>query len=550
MILKTAANLSRIRDIVGVLFRYGFDDLMEHLDVPGKDVAQKFTDIDPGLDTYQRIRLALQDLGPTFVKFGQILSLRSEALPRPLIEELTKLQDEVDPVDISRVREVVEAELRMPIDSVFAGFEDRPLAAASLSQVHRAALKPTLESIVVKVQRPDIRKQIMADLDLLGAIASQLHQRMETLQVHDLPALVSVVRQTLERELDFRRESRHLMIARQQLEDLDGILIPKVHDEFSTERLLVIEHIEGTRIRDIPPGGLESAEAIARAGLRASVKQIFENGFFHADPHPGNLLISKDGQLCLLDWGMVGRLTMQERYELVDVVAAIVSKESEELTEAVLAIAGTGHEETIDRRALERDLMDVLDSHLTESLDSLRVGQIILDVMDLVHSYHLKIPSNHSIMVKSLMAAEGAARMIYPGLDVVRELEPEIRKLVQERFTPASFWRTLKRFSFQLAVSPMRFPKRVGEIVDKMERGDLKLRFEHHNLADLRLTLEKIFSRLTIGIVAGAMIIGSSMIMTTGLPPILFGYPFLGLAGYTISAFFGLWLIIDILRSR
>jgi ubiquinone biosynthesis protein len=173
-----------------------------------------------------------------------------------------------------------------------------------------------------------------------------------------------------------------------------------------------------------------------------------------------------------------------------------------------------------------------------------------MDVMDMIHAHRLRIPSNLVIMVKSLMTAEGAVRIIYPELNVVAELEPEIRRLARERFSPAAVWRTLRMLSFRLAASPMRFPQRIGEIVAKMERGELKVRFEHHNLADMRLTLEKIFSRLTVGIVAAAMIIGSSLIMTTGLPPILFGYPMLGLVGYTISAVFGLWLVVDILRSR
>ncbi|MFZ7127617.1 MAG: ABC1 kinase family protein [Desulfobacterales bacterium] len=550
MIFKTAANLSRLRTIVTVLFRYGFGDLVKYLDVPGKSVARKLTDIDPEIDTYQRIRLALEELGPTFIKFGQVLSLRSGELPKPLIEELTKLQDEVASVETGIIREVVEVELNRPIEEVFIAFEDVPLAAASLSQVHKAVSRTTLEPLVLKVQRPGIRDHIMADLDILGVIAAQLDQRIERLRVHDLPGLVTVVRGTLERELDFKREARNLVVAERHMRDLDGVVVPRVYEDLSTERLLVMEYIDGVRIRDLAPGGLEEAEEIARAGLKASVRQILENGFFHADPHPGNLLISKARRLCILDWGMVGRLTTQERQELIDLIAAIVSKDSEELTEAVLAIATGAEGREIDRRSLERDLMEVLDSHLTESVGSLRVGRIIMDITEMVNKYNLQIPSNHLIMVKSLTTAEGAARMIYPQLNVVQELEPEINRLARGRFSPGNLWRTLKILSFRLAVSPMQFPRRLSEIVNKMERGDFRLRFEHHNLGDLRLTLEKIFSRLTMGVIVAAVIIGSSLIMTTGLPPLFYGYPLLGLVGYSLSAIFGLWLIVEILRSH
>jgi ubiquinone biosynthesis protein len=194
--------------------------------------------------------------------------------------------------------------------------------------------------------------------------------------------------------------------------------------------------------------------------------------------------------------------------------------------------------------------MEVLDSHLTDSVATLRVGRIILDVMDMVRSYRLKIPSNLVLMLKSLVTAEGTARIIYPELNVVGELEPDVRRLARERFNPSHFWRLLKLLSFRVAVSPMRFPKQIGEIVEKMGRGEFKVRFEHHNLRDLRMTLEKIFSRLTIGIIAAAMIIASSMIMTTGLPPLFFGYPLLGLVGYTLSALSGMWLIVDIIGNR
>jgi ubiquinone biosynthesis protein len=549
VILKSVANISRLRTIVSVLLKYGFDDLMEHLDLPGKNAVQSVSDLDPGIATHQRIRLALQELGPTFVKFGQILSVRPEVLPRPLIDELAKLQDDVSPVETATVREVVESELGCPIEAVFIGFDNRPLAAASLSQVHRAVLKKTLEPVVLKVQRPDIRKQIAVDLELMALLAGQLHQRMEALQAHNLPSLVDVVGRTLERELDFKREARHLMTARRHMRALEGIVIPKVVDDISTERLLVMEYIEGRRLRDMVSGDLEDAEAVARLGLRASVKQILETGFFHADPHPGNLLVSEGRRLCILDWGMVGRLTSHERYELIDLIAAVVSNDSEELTEAVLAIAAR-EGEPVDRRSLERDLMEVLDSHLTDSVASLRIGRIILDVAEMVHSHRLKIPSNLLLMVKSLVTAEGAVRMIYPELNVVAELEPDIRRLARDRFNPSHFWRLLKLISFRVAVSPMQLPKRIGEIVEKMGRGEFKVRFEHHNLKELRMTLEKIVSRLTVGIIAAAMIIGSSMIMTTGLPPLFFGYPLLGLAGYTLSALFGLWLIIDIIRNR
>ncbi len=546
---KAVANISRLRTIVSVSLKYGFGDLIEQLDLPGKVVAHKVTDVDPSLETSERIRLAFQELGPTFVKFGQLLSLRSEALPQSLLDELSRLQDDVAPLAFDVVRETIEKELGRPIHAVFSLFDETPLAAASVSQVHRAILAESKNPVAVKIQRPDVRRQMTADLDLLGFLADQLHQRVEGLRVHDLPGIVHVVRKMVDQELDFTNEARNMKIAERLMQEEKEVFLPAVYEGTSTARMLVMEYIEGRRIKDIPAGAIPYAGSLARAGLRTSVHQILEHGFFHADPHPGNLLIIEGGRICLIDWGMVGRLTRRDRYALVDVLAAIVANDSEELAEAVVALHAEAKGD-VDRRALERDLMAALDTHLADSLQGIRVGRILLDVLDILQHYRIMLPGNFIIMVKALVTAEGTARLIDPTLDVIGELEPEIRRLVRERFHPAAFAQTVKMLLFRLAASPFRFPRRVADVVEKMERGDFGVRFEHHNLKDMRSTLEKIFSRLTIGIVAAAMIIGSSLIMTTGLPPLLYGYPLLGLGGYLLSALFGFWLIVDILRTR
>jgi ubiquinone biosynthesis protein len=252
--------------------------------------------------------------------------------------------------------------------------------------------------------------------------------------------------------------------------------------------------------------------------------------------------------MSLLDWGMVGRLTRQDRHKLVNLMAAIVERDAQNLTDALLVTASGGV--GVDRQELERDLLNLMDYHITASLDDLRLDRLIIDIMELVRKYQLRIPSNHFLTLKSLITAEGTARLLYPQLDAVGELEPHVRRLAALRFKPDVLWRHLRTLIFEIAASPTKLPRKIGEIIHKLERGDLRLRFEHHNLSDLLTTLEKTFSRLTMGIIAAAMIIGSSLIINTGIPPLFKGYPVLGLVGYILAAVLGLWLVFDILRSR
>lgn len=548
MNLKTLVNLGRFKEIVSVFLKYGFGDVVGLLDLPGRHLAERIMDVDPNTTPYERFRMALDELGPTFVKFGQIMSLRAELLPKPLVEELQKLQDDASPVEVELIKSVIRKNLEKPWDEVILSFCDSPVAAASLSQVHRAVLREGSTEVALKVQRPDIESKINRDLSILESIADRLHERVADMRIYELPRMVDLIRRTLERELDFYREARYAQIADGHMEELEGIHVPRTFLQLSTPQLLVMEYVHGQNLRNLNRDSLENPAVLARNGLRATVKQIFEVGFFHADPHPGNILISKGNTINLIDWGMVGRLTPGDRDEMVDLIAAVVEKDSRLLVDTLLTITTGGVD--IDQRSLERELLDILDAHLVASVSELNLGQLMLEITDIIRKYHLRVPADLFMMIKALVSAEGAVRLIHPDMDFVEEIRPHLKRLVAQRFKPETLWQGARAFFFKLAVSPFRFPKRIGDIVEKMERGKLRIGFTHRNLEGLQDTLEKTFSRLTMGVILGAMIIGSSLIITAGVPPILYGYPLLGLTGYLISAVLGLWLIFDILRSR
>jgi ubiquinone biosynthesis protein len=547
--IQALSNLSRFRDIVSVLIRYGFEDLVGRIDLPMQGVWRSFAPDGADRPFPVRIRKALEELGPTFVKFGQILSLRVDLLPRPLIDELQKLQDEVAAVDFPEIRRVVEDNLGRPLPDVFSVFEPTPLAAASLSQVHRAVHVDGGPALAVKVQRPGIRSVMRTDLRIMQAIADRLHERIAELQLYDLPGLVRVNGQILMRELDFAREARHMRIARNKLAEVRGVCVPDVFEGLSTEEMLVMAYVRGRRITQEVVDGLADSKQTARNGLNASIQQIFQDGFFHADPHPGNALISDAGEICMVDWGMVGRLTRTERRRLMALIQAVVGEEPEALADAILAITTRG-DDGLDRTALERDLMDILDTYAAVPLERVDIGRFLMDMTHTIRTHQLHLPPNLALMIKALMTAEGMARQLYPRLNIVAEIEPLVHRVAAQRYRPSALWRDVSAGFSRLMNLQSELPKRFSQIVQKINQGELHIRFKHENLDEFEDTLENVSNRLTLAIIIAAMIIGSSMIITTGVKPLLFGYPALGVIGFLISGVLGLWLIFTILRGR
>jgi len=545
---KVLANINRLKDIAKVLLRFGFKDLVERIDLPGVSLPEPAPPSTISSATEERVRLVLDALGPTFVKFGQIMSLRPDLLPASMIRELGKLQDHVGEVDFEDIREVVEQACGDKLETVFAVFDRTPIAAASIAQVHRAVLRKEGDIVSVKIRRPGIRRTLDTDMDILEYIANRLHANFEPLHVYDLPALAKHVRRTLRREMDLRREARNLSIARSYLKTNGDVVVPSVFEAYSAETILVMEHIQGTPVKEIHFDDSDQARFFARLGLRTAIKQILEDGFFHADPHPANMMITADNQLCLIDWGMAGRLTERDRRELIEVLGTIIDRDSHGLMTALFRLSEAG--ETEDRRGLEQDLMDTLDTTYAVPLEEINIGQLLMAIANMMREYRLRLPPELILMIKALVTAEGTARMIYPRLDVIAEARPEIERLSRERFGPLRIWRMLKSALPAMLRYRQEIPGRLMGIMQKIDRGDITIQFAHTNLESLLSTLENIANRLTFAMIIAAMIVGSSMIITTGVRPHIFGYPAIGVIGYVISAVIGLWLLVNIIRTR
>lgn len=550
MDLHTLSRLNRFKEISFTLIKYGFGDLLARLDLPERIKISKPApkSVRQEESTWKRIRYVLTELGPTFVKFGQLLSLRTDLLPPDLASELSRLQDDVQAEDWEAISAQIAKNLEYPVEQVFAYIDPQPLAAASLAQVHRALLAADKTVVAIKVQRPGIEQVIRNDLDIMAGLARQVHERMETMALYDLPGLVRELRRLLLRELDFEREARNIRLAMANFQGHDYIRFPRVFSEFSTRKVLIMELVLGTKLRNVTALPEKQRLLLAQNGLRASLKQILEDGFFHADPHPGNIFVMDDGTFTMLDWGMVGRLTPETRLKLISLLEGIVDRDSETVLDILLDFSE--HESGVDIDDLHRDIMDLLDDYYSLPLAEVNIGQLLSSITSLLHQYRIRIKSDLAIMIKAMVTSEGSARLLYPQLDVVAEARPFVRRIALGKYSPRFIQRQIRKGFANVLQMQKDLPRQANHILNKLEDDQLSIRFEHKNLEGMRLTLDRIANRLTLGIITGCMIIGSSMIITTGVHPLLFGYPALGLIGYLLAACVGFWLVIDILRRK
>lgn len=547
MEIKSIRNINRFKNIIWVLLKYGFDDVIYRLDLPGSFIFKRINRVKTAMTVNERIRMVFQELGPTFIKFGQILSMRPDLIPGLLILELKKLQDQVPAAPQRAIQTLVEKALGRPLDAVFSEFDWTPLGSASLAQVHRAKLAREGKIVAVKIQRPDIRPLIRADLDILTNIATRLNE-LRTYQLFNLPGLVEELRFSLTRELDFTREARNMMIFRKTLSYPDLMVIPEVFDAYTTPYVLTMELVEGTRL-DRLEDSCFNRERLARNGAKIMLDQMLRHGFFHADPHQGNLLAMEDGRLCFLDWGMTGRLTRNLRYHLLELVQALLIKDSESLLRLIPHLTSEVPSD-LNRDRLERDLMDLIDSYYGFSLKEIQIGEVVLALMNLMNEHRLRIRSDFALMSRAMLALEGLGKELAPDFNLVEEARPLIADLVKERWSLKSLSQTFRSQGLNLFDLLHDLPARLQTLFRKADKGDLTLTFKHTGLSALNNTLERISNRITFGIIIAALIIGSSMIITTGVKPLLFGFPALGVIGFLVSGLLGIWLIITILRKN
>lgn len=543
------AHLGRFKDIVAILFKYGFNDIASRLSLPGKRYDKKITTTGKDRKSWERLRLAFEELGPTFVKLGQILSLRADILPTELITEMERLQDDVPACPYDKIRSQIAITLDRPPEELFSSFNETPLAAASLAQVHRAVLRKSGKTVAVKVRRPNIQETIEQDLHIMEILAPYLNEHLEIAETFDFIKLVDELRRAIIRELDFSREAQNMRVVAGNFAEDQSVFIPGIYEECCTESMITMDLVVGKKPRDFQSESSQRRKVLARKGLKITLQQVLADGFFHADPHPGNFLVMENDVICLLDWGVVGILSTEMRYNLVDFIEAIVKKDAERSMDLLLDMVEK-KPPNVSERTLQRDIQEMIIAYHSVPIGRIQFEQLLSEINGLFRRHHMKLPGDMTLMFKALITAEGTARNIFPELDIIAETRPYVELLARERYNPLTLWNQVKRQLLRLSPLHNNLPRKVIQIIEKIERGELNIRFYHENLDKLLRSIETSSNRLSFSIITSALIIGSSMIITTGVKPLLFGYPAIGIVGYLISAILGLGLIWNIIRHR
>lgn len=542
--LTFLSNAARAKDIFAVLAKHGFANLLTQLDPQEGLWKRIIPQPSERRTTWERIRLALEELGPTFVKAGQLMSMRPDALPHALIFELRKLQNKVRPLPFAEMRSVLVSSLDVSPAVAFATFDETPIASASLAQVYFATL-PDGREVAVKIQRPDLLKTVQADLELLSWFASQLHHRIAGLQPYDLPSVVAEVKDNLLRELDFRHEARNQRYFNALNPHPDRIFAPEVVDELSSEYVLVMERISGVSVADARLAPAE-AKRIASNGASSLIHQVLIAGFFHADPHAGNVLVTPDGRLCFLDWGMAGNLTRRLRLGLADLFLAAVEQDAERIVQIAADLGSPGGR--ADLRAMERDVTLALREDFNGTIGRVQLGRAMLKLLFIFGQNGINITRDYSLMAKAVLSIEEVARTLDPAFDLRAEARPILIELQRDRTGPRAILRESRSLIRSLLSGLRELPADVFRIVRRIEHDDLTIKFQHQGLEELDDSISAASNRLTLGVIIGSLIIGSSLIVTTGIRPYLFGYPALGIVGYLLSALLGLYVVWDIVR--
>lgn len=544
-------QLRRYRDIAETFLRQGFGYFLEQLDlyhlIPFSRRVLPLDEGDKGGSRGARLRTALEQLGPVFVKLGQVLSTRPDMIPADVVEELALLQDRVEPIPFPDIRAAVEEELGMTLEEAYASFDLQPVAAASIGQVHRATLHDGTE-VAVKVRRPDIEAVVGMDLEILYSLAGLVEERLHPEHIRPRE-LVEEFARSLRGEMNYLLEARNQDRFRRQMANDPYIHIPAVFWTHTTERVLTMEFVHGVKVNDlegIDRLGVDRA-AVAERGARSFLEQVLIHGFFHGDPHPGNVFVREDGTLSFLDFGLVGRLDDELLQQIADLFLAMIARDAERVVNVLIRIGVA--ERTVDRRVLTADMEALIDRYYGKSLRQIEVGRIISESFELARRHRVRLPTDFVLLGKALLTMESTGKQLYPDFNVLTLAEPFAQELVLRRWSPAAVSRRVSREVLDLAEVIIGMPRKMDGMMDHVRAGQLEIKFRHQGLENLIHRLDIVGNRLAAGIIIAALVIGSSLVMQTGRGPFLWGFPLLGIAGFAVAGLIGMWLVFSILRS-
>ena len=531
MFERAFQDLNRLRQIAAAVAKHGFGAYLARTKLKeelGREVplAEGEPLPPPDRTAAARFRQLLAELGPTFTKLGQLLSSRPDLLPAHWVEELESLQDDCPPLPLADVRREIERGLGSPVEALFAEMDEAPLASASIAQVHLARTHAG-ERVVVKVQRPHIRERIYADLALLYYLAKLLEAVVEETGIYTPTGIIEEFDRTVHEELDFGNEARNAKAMREAARGRAFLVIPRVHEELSSSTVLTLDYVEGTKVSEVTAEGGFDVERVARNIIEAAFRQLFEDGLFHGDPHPGNILVLPGDRIALLDFGLVGRLTRTQQEALVTLLVAIALRDPESVARILNRIGLPDARSPLSE--FREDIRQILDRYIGLKLDEIRTATLLRDLLDLAVRHRIRVPKEYAVLAKASITIEGIIRKLYPRLDILEVGLPYAKELLLARFNPSDASSTLMKSLLKLQGLAEDVPGQLTQILVDLEGGKFRVNVHSEDVERVGIHVRTLGVLVYLGLLAAGLTVGGLVVLGVG------GNPWLG-AGAIASA--------------
>ncbi|MDD6286165.1 MAG: AarF/UbiB family protein [Methanobacteriaceae archaeon] len=541
-------DLSRMNEIIKVLAKYGFEGIAQHLtdkDIKYLPVEKFFPPQDTPIDMNTRIRLVLQDLGTTFIKLGQTLSTYPELIGFELADELSNLQESAPVDDFEEVKESIESEFSKPLEDIFDEFSEKPIASASIGQVHTAYLNN--KQVAIKVQHPNIQNTVNSDIRIMKLIANTLNSNLAITKSYNLPGMVEVFEKDIRKELDYKFEAMNAVHLKELLKN-DEVYVPKIYLEYCTDKVLVMEYLDGVSLNKVleAPKGTYNNEKIALMGADSFIKQILVYGFYHADPHPGNIFVLNKDTVAFVDFGMMGHLDRDLRDDLAKLFILVSDGDAKLLTKQLYYM-----DIIKDRKYLkdiENEIIQILDKYYGVQFNDITGVLKDLAQSHILRKYNLVLPRDMMMVIRTITMVDDVGRSLDPGFNTTEILKPYAKRMLIDNLKPENLSRKTLEYYIDTQNLTKKIPNSLLNLLNVLEDGKLKLSLEYAELEKLMTMLSRMVNELVLAIITAALLVGSSLIMQTNKGILIMGYPFLGFVGFVFSAMLGIVLIIMIIR--
>ncbi|MFH0867986.1 MAG: AarF/ABC1/UbiB kinase family protein [Candidatus Woesearchaeota archaeon] len=550
-IIKEIRDINRFREILTVLFEEGFDFLIAKIRLKHKvPLTKRLKARIENKKTFsieKRLRLTLERLGPTFIKFGQVLSVRPDLIPKSYIKELEKLQDHVPEFSYTIVRQQIKKELGKDIEEIFSSFEKKPIASASISQVHKAVLK-NKKKVAVKIQRPNVRKTMETDIEIMFYVAKLLEKNMPNIRKFNPVKVIDEFAKWTEKELDFNKEAVNAKRFARNFLGNNAVKIPEIYDEFTTDKILVMEFIDGIELHNIEQIKKKkiNLNPLMEKSLDLVLTQVFIHGFFHADPHPGNIIITNDKKIAFVDFGIVGHFDENLKAKSIDLFYGVIENDAEMIVNTLVELSNVGIE---NKEELKYEITDLLGPLQNTEIRKIKVSRTLEGIMDLALTYGLKMPMPFVLFGKTIITLEGVALEYDPTFNIVESSKPFIEKLMRQRANPVYVFNSFMKNMLKFKKFAEEFPDRTSKALEKIEKGTIKVDIEDTDIKKLSVEIDKSSNRITYSMLITALLIVGALTINFGEPVVL-NMPAITFLSFLVALILSLILLFSILNEK